>query len=664
MRHAVPRPRLPDPLSLRKHLDAATPAEIEEFRRFWLPHERRELRREQLVERLERTMSDENVLYAKAELLSEKVRAVLLALLRAAHYTADLQGVFRGVEGVDMEYYEAEAALTALARRGFVRVFRAREWPHFGRSAYALPVEMAEAMRGLAGADRRPLDQLFLRASYRPSALEESVSESAAEVPESVEAAIASLPTPPLRLIAQEAIERFGGILTRQEFRAAFAASRAAWQSRRFRDEFGRRGLGTVGHIDLRARGLGVDDDVLLLFHETVERWFEEQRQRPLAFDRVLRAHGDLMSDVVLALEQIQDASVRVGKEGSVYKAARGRLAESLVFPEQDLLDRQEVADRALALVQALDLARNEGDGRLVVTDAGRAWPALPLARKVRAAYGALLRDGGGTLRSHHLARLQAHVAALLAEPGDAWFPGRSLALRARNRYLLELAREAAAPAQAPLAARPGALTELAAAAHDLVARELFALGLVEVAMRGEEVAGVRLAALGREVLGGAGNPSENGARALVVNPDFEMLVLPEGGVDELLHALDRIAVRVRSGEVAHYRLDRERVERAAVGGYGADAMIAFLRAHARAPVPQNVEYSIREWSAGVRSASLARGILFTGSDPRVIEAILHHPALKECVERVLDERTLFFNERALERQVAQELRALGVYVL
>jgi hypothetical protein len=663
VRQATSRPGLPDPLSLRTHLDAATPAEIEEFRRFWLPHERRELRREQLVERLERAMSDENVLYAKVELLSEKVRAVLLALLRAANYAADLQGVFRGVEGVDMEYYEAEAALTALARRGFVRVARAREWLHFGRSTFALPAEMAEAMRGLAGADRRPFDQVFLRASYRPSALEDAATELPAEVPASVEAAAAALPTASLRLVAREALERFGGILTRQEFRGAFASSRVAWQSRRFRDEFGRRGLGTVGHVDLRTRGLGVDDDALLLFHEVVERWSEEQRQRPLAFDRVLRAHGDLMSDVVLALEQIQDASVRVGKEGSVYKAARARLAESLVFPEQRLLDRQEVADRALALVQALGLARNEGEGRLAVTDAGRAWPALPLPAKVRAAYDALFRDGSGTLRSQHLSRLQAHIGALLME-GDAWFPGRSLALRARNRYLLELAREPASPSRPPLAARPGALTELAAAAHDLVVRDLFALGVIEAAVRGDEVVGVRLSALGRTALRGAGSPSDNGARALVVNPDFEMLVFPEGGVDELLHALDRIAVRVRSGEVAHYRLDRERVERAAVGGYGAEAIIAFLRAHARAPVPQNVEYSLREWSAGVRSASLARGILFTASDPRIVEAILHHPALKECVERVLDERTLFFNERALERQVSQELRALGVYVL
>ncbi|MHC4164466.1 MAG: hypothetical protein ACYSUM_20275, partial [Planctomycetota bacterium] len=74
--------RVPEPLRLRQHLDACTTAELGEFLRFWSPHQKPSNGRAQLVDELYRLMSDENVVYAKVELLSEKVRAVLMQLLR------------------------------------------------------------------------------------------------------------------------------------------------------------------------------------------------------------------------------------------------------------------------------------------------------------------------------------------------------------------------------------------------------------------------------------------------------------------------------------------------------------------------------------------------------------------------------------------------------
>ncbi|MGH7163179.1 MAG: hypothetical protein ACREID_06830, partial [Planctomycetota bacterium] len=193
MTGAAPRPHLPEPLKLRRHLESATVAELEEFRRFWLPHDDEPLARDALAERLQRVMSDENAVYAKVGHLSEKVRAVLFALLRSAHHVADLQGLFRGIDGLEMEYYEAEAALTALARRGFVRVGRARDWFHLGRNTYAIPVETAAVMRGLAGSDRRRLEQIFLRASFRPSGVDAAAQRLPAPVPDSPTAALETL---------------------------------------------------------------------------------------------------------------------------------------------------------------------------------------------------------------------------------------------------------------------------------------------------------------------------------------------------------------------------------------------------------------------------------------------------------------------------------------
>jgi hypothetical protein len=518
-------------------------------------------------------------------------------------------------------------------------------------------------MRGLAGTDRRALQQVFVHETFQPCKVEAASADALPSLPESIRKAIEGLPGDDLKTIAREGIERYGGICTRSEFTERFTDGRnISWQSATFLRELGGRGLGTVGHLDLRARGLGVDDDALLLFHEVVERYVAEWRAEALPRDAVLTAHGDLMSDVATALDVIREGQVKVSKEGSVYKASRARLAERLQFPEQPLLDRIEVADKVLGIVRGLGLAATDGGNRLAVTEAGDAWNGRSLLDKIRSAYERLLQDGPQSLRARHLRGVRAHLVALLGDGADeaAWWPGRSLGLLARNRYLLDLEREDRTINGAQLTVRSGALSELGRAAQELATRDLFALGLVEVALHGGAAAGVRLSRLGRRLL--LDRPAEVGTRPMVVNPDFELMVLPEGDVDELLHALDRVAERTRSGEVVHFRLDRARIERVAVAGGTAEDLIGFLAAHARAPLPQNVTYSIRSWSGDVRTAALARGLLLVASDPAVIEAVQSHPALKDLVAQVVNGTALFFADGADETRIAQELKTLGVY--
>jgi hypothetical protein len=226
-------PRLPKALSLKKHLDSATVAEMKEFLRFWSPHEKTTQPRAELTRKLERLMGDENVVYAKVELLSEKVRDVLLALLQKTHYTCDLQGLFRGVHGLEMEYYEGEAALTALARRGFVRIHRSPEWQSNGRGLYSIPKETALVMRGLAGADQRPFEEIFVHARFKPSGIERLSDDDLGDVPDDVHASVASLPDD-LATIASRILTEYGGVLTRHEFLDEFGA----WHSAEFLREF------------------------------------------------------------------------------------------------------------------------------------------------------------------------------------------------------------------------------------------------------------------------------------------------------------------------------------------------------------------------------------------------------------------------------------------
>ncbi|MEM8882923.1 MAG: helicase-associated domain-containing protein [Planctomycetota bacterium] len=656
--------RLPKALKLKKHIDSATVAELKEFLRFWSPHEKVNQPRAELTRKLDRLMADENVVYAKVELLSEKVRTVLLQLLRKTHYTSDLQGLFRGLEGLEMEYYEGEAALTALARRGFVRMHRSPEWQSNGRGLYSIPREIALVMRGLAGADQRPFEEIFVHESFRPSSVERLDDETVGDVPDDVHAAIAQLEGEHLQTIARTVLGTYGGLLTRREFGDVFAPHGIRWASAEFLRAFGAAGLGTVGHIDLQSRGLGVDDDVLVFFSEAVERFAAEERSATLEYDTILTAHGDLISDVRTVLGMTRETTLRVAKDGALYKASMTRIAEKLQFPRQAIVDRDEIAHRVVSIVRGLSLADSNGERRLNMTESGEAWLPRPLLDKVRDCYELFQRAGSGTLRDLHLMRLRAILIDMLTDEAqrDFWWPCPSLSMLARNRYLLQLTAAEERPHHAPLAISPAALTELGRAAQDVLLRELFPLGLVDVAVRGDEPVAVHLSGLGRRLLCEEAVESD-AARPLVVNPDFEILVLPEGNVDELLHNLDRYAERTRTGEVVGYRLDRKKIERAAAEGEPPERVLELLENHSRAAVPQNVVYSVRSWAGSVQSGSLAQGTLFTASDPAVVEMIRTHPALKEGIVRVIDPVTIFFDAEFDEARLAQELRNLGLYL-
>jgi len=657
------RTPLPKALRLKRHLDASTVADMREFLRFWSPHEKTTQPRAVLTERLGRVMADENVVYAKVELLSERVRDVLMALLRRTHYTSDLQGLFRGIEGLEMEYYEGEAALTALARRGFVRIHKSPEWENHGRSLYSIPKETALVMRGLAGADKRPFEEIFVHDRFQPGATEQLSDDEQGDLPKNVHDAVASLEPEPLRIIAEEVLGQYGGILTRREFREIFDERRIHWRSGQFLREFGVRGLGTVGHVDLRGRGLGVDDDVLVFFHESVERYAAEQRAGEPEYDAVLTAHGDLISDVRTVLALTREITLRIAKDGSLYKASLARIAERLQFPKQFLVARDDVARRVVSIVRGLGLADSNGERRLALTPLGEEWLSRNLVDKLQDCFEFVGRDGTGTLRSLHLSHLRRILIALLTDPEErgAWWGCPSLSMLARNRYLLELTRSDDPPKHAPLAVSHNVLTELGRAAQDVLMHELYPLGLVDVAIRGDQPVAVQLSDLGRRLLA-AEDADVESAKPLVVNPDFELLVLPEGDVDELLHSLDRYAVRTRTGEVVSYRLDRGLIERAAAEGETADQVLELLEKYSRAAIPQNVVYSVRQWAGSVQSGLIERGLLFTADDPAVIETVSRHAGLKGSILRTVGTTALLFDEELGESRLAQELRALGIY--
>ena len=141
------------------------------------------------------------------------------------------------------------------------------------------------------------------------------------------------------------------------------------------------------------------------------------------------------------------------------------------------------------------------------------------------------------------------------------------------------------------------------------------------------------------------------------------MLLFPEGDVLELVHTLDRFAIRTKSEEVSHYRILKEGVERAVVKGMNPADILSFLEENSRTPIPQNVEYSIRNWGEKIRFAAQMEVVVLTVDSEEVLDRILALDPIREVVVERLAPNVVALKERIEDWRTLEELRRLGVYI-
>lgn len=159
---------------LVEHLDAVRVQDLKDVYAFWSGGEPPELPKREIVRQLAEVMVDESTLYRRVRTLTRKVLDVLLVLLRRPDYRSDLPGLFRRVPGEEplaLEYGEAEGALKALARRGFV----AEVVDRGGAAAagrwlvYAAPVELGDLLTALFREETRSVRSVFSLAGWAAS---------------------------------------------------------------------------------------------------------------------------------------------------------------------------------------------------------------------------------------------------------------------------------------------------------------------------------------------------------------------------------------------------------------------------------------------------------------------------------------------------------------
>jgi hypothetical protein len=160
----------------------------------------------------------------------------------------------------------------------------------------------------------------------------------------------------------------------------------------------------------------------------------------------------------------------------------------------------------------------------------------------------------------------------------------------------------------------------------------------------------VRLTNLGRRVLrrdAAMATPTQGGA-ALIVQPNFEVLVLDALGNLDLVSRLDAFADARSLDRAAVYTLSRASIVRGLAGGLSEERIVATLEGGATAPVPQNVRQTIADWAREFERVHLLRDVaVLEAPDAATLDRWLADPALAGGVVRRLTPTVALLHEDA-----------------
>ena len=145
------------------------------------------------------------------------------------------------------------------------------------------------------------------------------------------------------------------------------------------------------------------------------------------------------------------------------------------------------------------------------------------------------------------------------------------------------------------------------------------------------------------------------GSGSLIVTPDFEVVHFPSGDDAALIHDLDRFCEREKSETVRHFRISDRSVKRALHEEWPS-RILEVLEVNSRTPVPQNVLYSIKDWTKqdGLCTALDEELVLTAPDGPR--RRRRGDPPFRPLVARRLDDATPADEEGA---RSASRLRSL-----
>ena len=703
-------------MHLTHFLDKAPKADLQGYYLYWLPDHQLVSERDRLAGDLFTTMSDQRRVRERFDGLGRSHQAFLTSLLSLDEYAGTVEQVLGSGSARKIEDFEVETVLKTLRDGGFVHK-EARVLNGSGRvEVFTIPEEIGAALRRTVSIESRDATEMLSRERSLGHAVVDRSSRG-----EDLSRAIGKLEDARLRGAVEKALEVSAGILPHSLLDEVDAASSEAAQllegaepagsngagprvtgpqksggaqngtspqnarvasggglyPAAWRAELEQRGLGTVGVLQLKDYGVALEEESLIIFQECA---WEHFVARAIAFrdrhDVEVHLGTDFIIDLEHLLETFRTERLDVTREGRLYKKTEERLARSLTTTRyRDLFGGSTVSlvletCRKLRFVEWIDGDLHRDPIRR------RAWKKKSLLDKYRTLFDLFLKEPLEAHWSFHQETLRQlfleHVREL--EPGS-WLGAQDLLHATLSRYLLLLDENGVRDEYLRRCDDDFQNERLSVSLERLqrdltywVVHRLVLLGILDVAYEDGLLRAFRISDLGLRFFGDKPwNESEHVELPALVNPDFEVLVFPGMALeDEANLALSRFADRQESDPVKRYRLTRESVKRGVVSGLTAGGIVADLERFSRSGVPENIRFSLHEWTEGVefvrcRDVKLLTTSTREGMDRLVEMCTTHGIVFERFGDSAIAVRGAR-NERAL-RDLREPLRDLGLYL-
>jgi len=680
------------PPNLERLLKERSRADLGEYYSFWDGRAPTPKSSDKLVEILVDRMTDEDSVRKRLKFLSKKLVDLLKFLLRDSAYTVTRETVLKSLLFNYMSQYEVEAALNALQKRGFVFQIGDRtdnDRDDGGHVSFSVPQDLGEVLSAFLWDEECSLADLFsLRGWLRrlgdaeTGRMNEALSESRSGEPK-LDELVPSLCAPAqiahriggldedMQKVLAVAVSAGGGFIPKTLYeRTREDAPR--WDRRRFKTALEGAYLGTVRHLALGEYGINHFDDTLVLFDDVVSVWRNQIGPDPASEVEDIRTCGvDLISDISNFLSFVAHNRVRLTLNGQIYRTVTKKLTEQLILskkPEFGSLDPfQYVYDFSVTW----KLVERREDRTLHITVKGRKWETEPIEKKLKVlldlAFKEPLRDGD----TFHAPRLRDHLLDLLGTQQVGRFEDvMGAPFAARNLYLARLEEDHIRDAfqnryqYAPTAVmRDG--NGLGQSLFHWMRDRLYLLGMVDLGFSKDLPVATRLTPLGARALGRS-LPADLAVagRPLMVNPDFEVLLFPEeGDTYDLITRLDRFAERQSSDAVYRYKVTEHTIEKAVAEGIDVAEILRVLSENARAAIPQNVVYSIKEWAGKVRFVTARKVTVLKGRNREIMDRVLRSLSAHGVGTERLSPTAIIVEDRVDLKKLAADLAEDGVFL-
>jgi hypothetical protein len=570
-------------------------------------------------------MEDEGKVLARAQALPRKLQDLLEAFLGEQGCLRTTQSLFAELGKHFKSRFDLEAALAALHREAFVWLVKDKRWSSPDGAVWAAPSELVDCLKQTRSRRRRQLQdaltlQGFLDARFFRERVERCQQGRGDKVAEqkatdharkiyklyTMESALAQrlarLPAPVAPLV-EAALHKHGGIAAVDELQREVDASEPS-DPALLQKVLEEAMVGTVADLDLTRVGIQPMARAVVVFHEVALHAIRRRGdEHPPTVTEELSCGGDLVTNVGRFLAELQQSKVLFTADGELFKASQKRIAGLLLPVPGGFVAPEAMLELVFRFCLQRRLIDRRGERSLRPTPQGLEFERAPLAEQVKLLLSSFVEDRTLAGEAHHHVRMRRVLLRLLrrAEP-MCWQDTAVLPFLTRNAYLAQLET---APTEEFFAARfqgggytpSESLQQMCWNLLVWVKKRLFPLGLVDIGMHQGRVSALRLSRLGAELLDAEPAGKVGGTRCgLIVQPDFEILVFPGDDVHEVVHGIDRFATRTKSDHVHQFTLDCRSVHRGLADGLTIAAIVQELTDRARAPIPQNVLYSLEEW--------------------------------------------------------------------